>query len=308
MRRPASTSTDGRAPPARPDAPAGGEGRQRPHHHARRRAPSAAASRRSPPTSRPRASRAGARSCWSPPAPSPPAWPASALPAAAALDARRSRRRRRSGSRRSCGTTSRRSSGTASPVGQVLLTGAGHQRSRALPERPQHAAGAAELRRAADRQRERHGGGRGDQGRRQRQPGRPGRHADRRRSARAAHRRGRALHRRIRAAIRRPAARDGRGRHRRDRRGLVLGRGRQRARWAAWRTKLQAAQKAAARRRAHDDRERRGPGALDRLLGGEPLGTYFAPGTDRLAARKRWIAFAVPPQGRLTVDAGAAGP
>ena len=26
---------------------------------------------------------------------------------------------------------------------------------------------------------------------------------------------------------------------------------------------------------------------------------------DRLAARKRWIAFAVPPQGRLTVDAGA---
>jgi glutamate 5-kinase len=29
------------------------------------------------------------------------------------------------------------------------------------------------------------------------------------------------------------------------------------------------------------------------------------PRDDRLAARKRWIAFAVPPQGRLTVDAGA---
>jgi glutamate 5-kinase len=35
------------------------------------------------------------------------------------------------------------------------------------------------------------------------------------------------------------------------------------------------------------------------------VGTYFAPKADRLAARKRWIAFAVPPQGRLTIDAGA---
>jgi glutamate 5-kinase len=46
-------------------------------------------------------------------------------------------------------------------------------------------------------------------------------------------------------------------------------------------------------------------GVLGRLLAGEPVGTYFAPRADRLAARKRWIAFAVPPQGRLTVDAGA---
>ena len=44
---------------------------------------------------------------------------------------------------------------------------------------------------------------------------------------------------------------------------------------------------------------------LARLLHGEPLGTYFAPRADRLGARKRWIAFAVAPQGRLTVDAGA---
>jgi glutamate 5-kinase len=46
-------------------------------------------------------------------------------------------------------------------------------------------------------------------------------------------------------------------------------------------------------------------GALARILGGETIGTYFAPRADRLAARKRWIAFAVAPQGRLVVDAGA---
>jgi glutamate 5-kinase len=41
------------------------------------------------------------------------------------------------------------------------------------------------------------------------------------------------------------------------------------------------------------------------MLKGEAVGTYFAPKADRLGARKRWIAFAVPPQGRLAVDAGA---
>jgi glutamate 5-kinase len=45
---------------------------------------------------------------------------------------------------------------------------------------------------------------------------------------------------------------------------------------------------------------------LQRLCRGEALGTYFTAREDRLKARKRWIAFAVPPQGRLTVDAGAA--
>ena len=49
----------------------------------------------------------------------------------------------------------------------------------------------------------------------------------------------------------------------------------------------------------------REPGILQRVLKGEPVGTYFQPRDDRLAARKRWIAFAVPPQGRLLVDAGA---
>lgn len=47
------------------------------------------------------------------------------------------------------------------------------------------------------------------------------------------------------------------------------------------------------------------PGVLARLLAGEPVGTYFAPRPDRLTARKRWIALAAAPRGRLTVDAGA---
>jgi glutamate 5-kinase len=70
-------------------------------------------------------------------------------------------------------------------------------------------------------------------------------------------------------------------------------------------TKLQAAQKAGASGIAMviaSGSERR---VLRRLLEGEPVGTLFLPRDDKLAARKRWIAFAVPPQGRLTVDAGA---
>jgi glutamate 5-kinase len=70
-------------------------------------------------------------------------------------------------------------------------------------------------------------------------------------------------------------------------------------------TKLQAAQKAATSGVPMIIANGRTEHVLERLLGGEPLGTYFAPKTDRLGARKRWIAFAVPPQGRLTVDAGA---
>jgi glutamate 5-kinase len=70
-------------------------------------------------------------------------------------------------------------------------------------------------------------------------------------------------------------------------------------------TKLEAAQKAAAAGVPMIIANGRTERVLARLLGGEPLGTYFAPRTDRLGARKRWIAFAVPPQGRLMVDAGA---
>jgi glutamate 5-kinase len=70
-------------------------------------------------------------------------------------------------------------------------------------------------------------------------------------------------------------------------------------------TKLQAAQKATASgvpmviASGHDGR------GLARILEGEAVGTFFPARTDRLTARKRWIAFAVPPQGHLHVDEGA---
>ncbi|MEK6530111.1 MAG: glutamate 5-kinase, partial [candidate division NC10 bacterium] len=70
-------------------------------------------------------------------------------------------------------------------------------------------------------------------------------------------------------------------------------------------TKLEAARKATSSGIPMVIASGRVPGTLRRVLRGEPLGTYFVPRGDRLAGRKRWIAFAVPPQGRLTVDAGA---
>jgi glutamate 5-kinase len=70
-------------------------------------------------------------------------------------------------------------------------------------------------------------------------------------------------------------------------------------------TKLEAAQKAAASGIPMVIASGRVPGVLARVVAGEAVGTYFRPRADRLTARKRWIAFAVPPQGRLTVDAGA---
>jgi glutamate 5-kinase len=70
-------------------------------------------------------------------------------------------------------------------------------------------------------------------------------------------------------------------------------------------TKLQAAQKAAAAGVPMVIASGRTQGVLARILKGEAAGTYFAPKADRLGARKRWIAFAVPPHGRLAVDAGA---
>jgi glutamate 5-kinase len=70
-------------------------------------------------------------------------------------------------------------------------------------------------------------------------------------------------------------------------------------------TKLQAGQKAAASGVPMVIASGREPGVLPRILSGEAVGTCFLPKADRLGARKRWIAFAVAPQGRLTVDAGA---
>jgi len=70
-------------------------------------------------------------------------------------------------------------------------------------------------------------------------------------------------------------------------------------------TKLEAAQKANASGIPMVIASGKEAGTLDRLLKGEDIGTYFQPRDDRLASRKRWIAFAVPLQGRLMVDAGA---
>lgn len=70
-------------------------------------------------------------------------------------------------------------------------------------------------------------------------------------------------------------------------------------------TKLEAAQKAAASGVPMVIARGNDKGVLARVLDGESIGTYFAPRADRLQARKRWIAFAVPPSGRLAVDAGA---
>jgi glutamate 5-kinase len=70
-------------------------------------------------------------------------------------------------------------------------------------------------------------------------------------------------------------------------------------------TKLQAAQKAMAAGIPMVIADGRTPAALRAAVAGEAVGTFFRPRTDRLTARKRWIAFATPPQGMLDVDAGA---
>lgn len=47
------------------------------------------------------------------------------------------------------------------------------------------------------------------------------------------------------------------------------------------------------------------PDVVARALAGEPVGTLVKPRSRRLSARKVWIAFAQPSQGRLTIDDGA---
>ena len=70
-------------------------------------------------------------------------------------------------------------------------------------------------------------------------------------------------------------------------------------------TKLEAAQKAATSGVPMVIASGHQRGVLARILAGDAVGTCFIPKADRLGARKRWIAFAVPPHGRLTVDDGA---
>jgi glutamate 5-kinase len=49
----------------------------------------------------------------------------------------------------------------------------------------------------------------------------------------------------------------------------------------------------------------RRPGALGALLRGEPVGTVFAPGKERLSSRKGWLAAAARGKGIILVDPGA---
>jgi glutamate 5-kinase len=50
----------------------------------------------------------------------------------------------------------------------------------------------------------------------------------------------------------------------------------------------------------------REPGVVPRAAAGESVGTWITPHESRLPARKLWIAFGLPAEGRLAVDAGAA--
>ena len=47
------------------------------------------------------------------------------------------------------------------------------------------------------------------------------------------------------------------------------------------------------------------PGVIRSVLEGEAVGTLFVPRAEKMAGRKRWIAFYLPAEGQLKVDAGA---
>ncbi len=49
----------------------------------------------------------------------------------------------------------------------------------------------------------------------------------------------------------------------------------------------------------------REPEVLERVLAGEPLGTYFRPPRKRLRGQKHWIAYGARPRGTIVVDKGA---
>ncbi len=71
------------------------------------------------------------------------------------------------------------------------------------------------------------------------------------------------------------------------------------------RTKLQAAQKVTTAGIPLVIADGQRSGVLTRIVTGDSVGTIFLPRGDHLAARKRWIAFALPPQGLLQLDEGA---
>lgn len=71
------------------------------------------------------------------------------------------------------------------------------------------------------------------------------------------------------------------------------------------RTKLLAAEKAARSGAATVIASGREQNVVQRLLRGEPIGTYLQPAQTRLAARKQWLAGQLIVRGRLALDAGA---
>lgn len=52
-----------------------------------------------------------------------------------------------------------------------------------------------------------------------------------------------------------------------------------------------------------------GPGrqqdVIDRLFGGDPIGTFFLPKPEKMQSRKHWIAYTLKPKGELVLDGGA---
>ncbi len=80
--------------------------------------------------------------------------------------------------------------------------------------------------------------------------------------------------------------------------GGALGRG-------GMRTKLQAARLAARSGTTSIIASGRDPAILERIYGGEPVGTRLSPGQAPMTARKRWLAGQLRVRGRLLLDAGA---
>ncbi|HET7824141.1 MAG TPA: glutamate 5-kinase [Anaeromyxobacter sp.] len=70
-------------------------------------------------------------------------------------------------------------------------------------------------------------------------------------------------------------------------------------------TKVKAARRLAAQGVATALLSGRRPGALASLLRGDPVGTVFAPGVERLSSRKGWLAAAARGKGVILVDPGA---
>jgi glutamate 5-kinase len=70
-------------------------------------------------------------------------------------------------------------------------------------------------------------------------------------------------------------------------------------------TKLKAAALAARSGTATVIANGRAPQIIQRIAGGENIGTYLDPGAGRMAARKRWLAGMTASRGELVLDAGA---